>query len=60
MADVAVESLQPTFENAAVATVAETPSPELPRGVLYSALGALIAIEFGWLLTVAVLLVHVL
>jgi hypothetical protein len=60
MADVAVEPLQPTFDKAAAAAVVETPSPELPRGVVYGALGALIAIELGWLLTMAVLLAHVL
>jgi len=60
MADVAVEQLQPTFETAVAGTVVETPSPELPRGVVYGTLGALIAVELGWLLAVAVLLAHVL
>jgi len=58
MADVAFEQLQPTFETAVVPTVVETPSPELPRRVVFGALGALMAIELGWLLAVVVLLAH--
>ena len=61
MADVAVEPLQPTFETVGVeSTSVATAAPELPRRVEYGVLGVLIAIELGWLLSVALVLYHVL